>query len=63
MNLPEIAIAADLRIACGIAPRTLTFLPIGNDSGSAAYRIDCADGAGFKSRFAPGNIVEIAMGL
>jgi spectinomycin phosphotransferase len=40
-NLSESAIAAALRTGYGIAPHALTFLPIGNDIGSASWRADC----------------------
>jgi spectinomycin phosphotransferase len=46
-KLPTAAIAAALRAHYGVTAAAVTFLPIGNDSASSAYRADAADGAAY----------------
>jgi spectinomycin phosphotransferase len=46
-NVPDAAIAAALRAHYGLPVSALTFLPLGNDSASAAYRVDTAGGAAY----------------
>ena len=45
LKLADAAILAALHAHYAISITTLTFLPLGNDSGSAAYRVQAADGA------------------
>ena len=62
LQAPKIAdgaIKAALREHYGISIAALTFLPLGNDSASAAYRVESTDGAVYflktrsKSGFSP----------
>src|SRR5579863_8467893 len=46
-KLAEPTIATALRAHYGISIATIAFLPLGNDSASAAYRVDAADGAAY----------------
>ncbi len=44
-RLADAAITGALHAHYGISIKALTFLPLGNDSASAVYRVDAADGA------------------
>jgi spectinomycin phosphotransferase len=65
LQAPKIAdgtIKAALREHYGISIATLTFLPLGNDTASAAYRIEAGDGANYflkarsESGFSPASL-------
>jgi spectinomycin phosphotransferase len=61
-KLAEATIAAALRAHYGISIASLTFLPLGEDSASAAYSVHAADGAVYflktrsRPRFNPANV-------